>query len=83
MSRFWQAKQEDIRIEKLVRCPKIPNIHTLDVVVLEDGNQYKIEQIQEPQDIKPSCLDLSLSMIKVRLELNPVIQEEVPDDQPG
>ena len=35
---------------------------------LHDGNQYTIRQIQEPEDVLPPSLDLSLERIAVRMD---------------
>lgn len=72
MTRFWQAAQADVRMDKFIRCPKLIDVHALDIVQTENGEQFKIEQIQYPRDVYPPCMDLSLSAIKVRYELNPV-----------
>lgn len=69
MSRFWQGKQLDVQIERLVRCPKISSVHALDVVKTEDGDQYNIVQVQYPTDIEPPCMDLSLECRKVKFDL--------------
>jgi hypothetical protein len=76
MSRFWQGKQVDVRIDRLIRCPTLPDVHPLDVVTTEDGQTYQIEQIQYPKDVEPPSMDLSLSVIKVDEELQPVPDEE-------
>lgn len=75
MSRFWQAKQEDVRIERLVRCPRLSDVHALDIIQTETGDQYNIEQIQYPRDVYPPSMDLSLSVVNVRADLNPAPEE--------
>jgi hypothetical protein len=58
--RFWQALQSQARIDKLIRLPRISGITSNDVAVLSDGIQYLIRQVQQPTDIKPDVMDLSL-----------------------
>lgn len=70
MSRFWQASQSDVKIARLLRCQKISDVTALDVVTTEDGQSYKIEQIQYPKGIDPPSMDLSLSVVLVKAELD-------------
>lgn len=71
MTRFWQGKQQDTQIDRLVRCPKISSVHNLDVAVTEDGDQYDIVQVQYPEDVELPSMDLSLELIKAKAELDP------------
>ena len=48
MHRFWTAMQAHARIDMLIRTPRIRSINNFDVVVLPDGEQYQIKQIQYP-----------------------------------
>ena len=80
-NRFVQNKQIDVEISKLLRVQRIPlDSSVYSVVELEDGTQYKIEQIQEIVDVYPPCLDLSLSVAKQRVEYEPEEVPEVPED---
>ena len=80
-NRFVQNKQIDVEISKLLRVQRIPlDASVYSVVELEDGTQYKIEQIQEIVDVYPPCLDLSLSVVKQRVEYEPEEVPEVPED---
>ena len=69
MTRYYAAKQANIQIERVIRCPEVPGIDTQDVAVTEDGLQYRIEQIQTVDNIWPACVDISLSKIVQRLEV--------------
>ena len=62
MSRFYSAKQEQIKIDKLIRAPRIQSISSQDIAVLPSG-QYEINQIQYPPDVMPLCMDLSLERL--------------------
>lgn len=70
--RFLQGKQVDLEIQKLLRIPNLPDINIFDIVETENGQQFKIEQIQDPVGVYPASLDLSLSVVKNRLEVVPV-----------
>lgn len=68
-NRFVMGRQVNLEIERLLRIPKIPDIHTYDIIETEDGEQFQIEQVQDPQGVYPASLDLSLSAVKQRVEV--------------
>ncbi len=63
INRYYAAKQANIEITRVLRCPRIDSIATQDVVETEDGRQYRIEQIQMVQGVYPASMDLSLSKV--------------------
>ena len=69
ITRYYAAKQANIRIVRVLRCPKVPGIDTQDVAVTEDGTQYRIEQIQTVDGVYPACVDISLSKVVQKLEV--------------
>ena len=71
-NRFLQGRQVDLEIQRLLRIPKLPEINIYDIVETENGHQFKIEQVQDPQGVYPASLDLSLSVLKQRVEVVPV-----------
>ena len=60
MNRYWVAKLASATIHMIVRCHRLDDVTTHDVVSLRDGKQYDIKQIQYPPDIHPRMMDLSL-----------------------
>lgn len=81
ISRFYQGKQADVKIDRLVRCPRRKSVSTTHYAVTEDGDQYLIRQIQYPVDVEPPSMDLSLEVIKVKMEIEDHTEDEViPDD---
>lgn len=68
MGRFWTAMQAQVKIDQVIRVQQIRSISTQDVVVLVDGKQYRIKQIQYPEDIKPPVMDLSLERLEAEYE---------------
>ena len=60
IKRFWDAKVAGNDIEKTVAIPKISDISRMDLILI-NGKQYKIEQIQDKFDQMPPYLLLSLS----------------------
>ena len=69
VTRYYSAKQANIQIVRVLRCPKVPGIDTQDVAVTEDGTQYRIEQIQTVDGAYPACVDISLSKVVQKLEV--------------
>ena len=70
--RFYSARQEQIKISHVLRCPEVKNISTQDIAVPNDGRQYHIRQIQYPEDIRPRVIDLTLEEVRTPYEFNRV-----------
>lgn len=60
INRFYTAKQNMVEIEKVLRVPDQFQITTQDVAITEDGQKYRIDQIQRIRDVYPVSLDLAL-----------------------
>lgn len=69
MGRFWTAMQAQVRVERILRVPRINSISAQDIAIPNDGNQYKIMQIQYPKDVEPPSMDLSLERVDTDYEL--------------
>ena len=65
MKRYWAAMQAQARIDMVLRMPQIRSISLHDVVIPVDGQQYKIVQIQYPEDVDIPVMDLSLQRLEV------------------
>lgn len=63
MSRFWTAIQTNAKIGRLLRMQRLDSVSTLDIAIPIDGKQYKIVQIQYPEDADPPVMDLSLERL--------------------
>ena len=63
ITRYYAAKQANVEITRVLRCPRMDSVNTQDVVETEDGCRYRIEQIQTVQNVYPACMDLSLSKV--------------------
>lgn len=70
MSRFWIALQAQARIDMLLRVPRFKNVSTQDIAIPNDGEQYRIEQIQYPADTALPVMDLSLQRLEAKYEIN-------------
>lgn len=61
-SRYYAAMQENVKVEMVVRVPRHDDISTQDVVII-NGLQYEIAQVQHPKGAYPPCCDLSLMRV--------------------
>lgn len=60
LNRYYAAKQAGVAVAYVLRVPMIRNISPQDVAIPSDGKQYRIEQIQYPEDISPPVMDITL-----------------------
>lgn len=68
MGRYWTAAQAQVRIEQLLRTPRINSVSTQDIAIV-NGQQFRIVQIQYPPGIEPACMDLSLERLEESYEI--------------
>lgn len=69
INRYYQAMQNNIQIERVIRCPRWGNVTNQDVAITEDGKQYRIDLIQSVDDVYPACIDVSLTKIEQVFEV--------------
>lgn len=73
MSRYWAAMQNNVKVDMVIRVPCAPirleTVSTQDIVIPIDGQQYKIVQIQKPEDIYPPVMDLSLERLVQKYDI--------------
>lgn len=61
IQRYYTALQANAQIEQVLRCQLRENVSSQDVAVV-NGTQYRIEQVQYPEDLP--VMDLSLSRME-------------------
>lgn len=61
IQRYYTSMQANARIEQLLRCPIRETVSPQDVAII-GGKQYRIEQVQFPEDVP--AMDLSLSRLE-------------------
>lgn len=64
INRYYAAEQNQVKIEKVVRVIKGPEISSQDVAVTEDGRQYRIDLVQLADGVWPPSLDLTLAKVE-------------------
>lgn len=63
ITRYFAAKQANVKIDYVLRVPRLRNVSAQDGAIPNDGQLYNIELVQYPED-DPHVMDLSLSVIK-------------------
>lgn len=70
LQRYYSALQNQIQVERVLRVPAPPMaITTQDAARTEDGRWYGIGQVQAAQGIYPPSLDLTLTAIEQKYEV--------------
>lgn len=69
INRYYQAMQNNIQIERVIRCPRWGDVTNQDVAITEDGKQYRIDLLQSVDDVYPACIDVSLTKIEQVFEV--------------
>lgn len=60
--RYYQAKQDQTRVQRVLRVPKpAAEITNRDKVITEDDKEYRIDLVQTVPDVYPESLDLTLA----------------------
>lgn len=70
LNRFWIAKQAQVRVDNLIRVPRVESISTQDIAIPNDGKQYVIEQIQYLPEIEPPSMDLTLQRLETDYDIS-------------
>lgn len=60
VTRLYQAKQNQIEIERVLRTPRAGKINNQDIAVTEDGTQYSIDSVQLVTGVYPPAQDITL-----------------------
>ncbi len=63
--RFYNAMQVKMKVDRLLRFPRIDTVTSSDVIKPTDDKEYKILQVQYPKDVYPPSMDLALERIGV------------------
>lgn len=69
MSRFYTGLQVKRKIELLLRTQRRDTVKADQIVIPNDGQQYRIIQVQYPKDVSPASMDLSLERVESTYEI--------------
>lgn len=64
LTRYYEALQANVRVQHVLRCPRLTCVSTQDVAIPNDGRQYRIVQVQYPEDVTPPVMDLTLDALE-------------------
>ena len=71
LTRLYLSKQAQAEIQEVLRVPLPGDIPVQSVAVLENGRQFQIETVQSVDNCYPTCVDLSLTVLKQTYEVIP------------
>lgn len=60
VQRNYTARQNNVQVEKVVRCMAHGDVTTQDVAVI-CGKQYRIDMVSKVPDVYPPCVDITLA----------------------
>lgn len=69
IQRFFSGKQNQIKVERVIRCPATGQASTQDVAITEDGQQYRIDLIQKADGVYPPSVDMTLTHVEQKYEV--------------
>ena len=69
LQRFYRGMAEQVKIERVIRCPFREDISSQDIAVASDGRQYAVHMIQLVQDIWPKSMDITLAATEQKFEV--------------
>lgn len=64
IQRYYSSLQNQIKIDRVIRVPRVAGITTQDFAVTEDNQAYRIDLVQSVMDVYPPSLDLTLTKIE-------------------
>ena len=76
IQRYFEALQNQIQVERVVRVPRAGDITNQDVGVTEDGRQYRIDLVQSAEGIYPPCVDLTLAKLVTQYKPEDFVEGE-------
>lgn len=71
INRLYSGRQNQVDIQRILRVMKVPGVSSQDVAITEDGQQYRIDSVQNVLDVYPPCIDLTLAKVEQKYEVKP------------
>lgn len=69
INRLYMSRQNQAEIVRVLRIPRVKAIYPQDIAITEDGEQYRIDYTQSVSDAWPDCLDMSLTKIEQKIDI--------------
>lgn len=73
VTRYYNARQNQIQVERVLRVPRAGGVTNQDVAMTEDGRYYRIDQVQSVPDVWPASLDLTLAKFEQEAVVTDVV----------
>ena len=70
LQRYYEAQQNQVQIERVIRTPRAGHVSSQDVAITEDGRQYRIDLVQSADNVYPPSQDLTLAKIEQILQVS-------------
>ena len=64
IQRYYAARQNQVKIQRVIRVPLAGRVSSQDVAVTEDGRQYRVDLVQAVGDVYPPSADLTLAAVE-------------------
>lgn len=64
-NRYFTAKANQVKVNAVIRIPKVYGIDTHDEIEIRGVGRYSVELIQEIFESNPPCLDLTLKQLEM------------------
>lgn len=61
LQRYYDAMQNQIQVERVIRVPQAGQVTSQDVAETEDGRRYRIDLVQTVDGVWPPSQDLTLA----------------------
>lgn len=69
INRLYSGRQNQVDIQRIVRVQKVPGVSNQNVAITEDGQQYRIDSVQDVIGAYPPSLDLTLATVEQKYEV--------------
>lgn len=69
LARKDYGKQDGADIKYVLRCPLRRNVSSLNVAIPNDGKQYRVWNVQYPEDIDPPVMDVTLQELTAKYDI--------------
>lgn len=70
IQRYYQGRQNQVEIERVIRTPRAGNVSSQDIAVTEGGAQYRIDLVQSVDNVWPASQDLTLAKIEQKYDVS-------------
>lgn len=69
INRLYSGRQNQVDVQRIVRVQKVPGVSNQNVAITEDGQQYRIDSVQDVIGAYPPSLDLTLATVEQKYEV--------------